>query len=173
MLKEHKNMLKFKIKISFKDYRNFILLRNLKNPISILILFLAFVFISASIMSILFWQENLGALIFYLIFLILIFIIYPALVIRGIKKTFFSNKYLQESVTYDFSDENVMLTGETFSTMYKWEHIYKIEELKNWILLFQDRRVVNLLHKPQIPLGDLQELKEMIIKKNIKRKLLN
>lgn len=51
-----------------------------------------------------------------------------------------------------------------------WTKIYKILELKNWILIYQNRQIANLIPKEYF--GDnLHEFKELVKRKGIKAKL--
>lgn len=72
---------------------------------------------------------------------------FPIIIYFSAKKNFSSSQLLHEKVEYEFSKENLKMTGESFKTEYSWEKTYKIEELSEWFLIYQNRRVANLIPK--------------------------
>lgn len=97
-------------------------------------------------------------------------IIFPLMTYLNARKMFSSSGRLQEEITYEFSDDRIKITGETFKSEMDWTKTYKVLELNDWILIYQNRIVANVI--PKELFGDnLNEFKAMIKSKNIKSKL--
>jgi hypothetical protein len=61
------------------------------------------------------------------------------------------------------------ITGETFSSEMDWSKIYKVLELKNWILIYQSKLIANAIPKESFD-DNLESFKEIVRNKNIKVK---
>ena len=98
---------------------------------------------------------------FFIVFII------PILVFYSAKRNFNSNGRLQEKITYDFTEETIKITGETFNSEMDWSKIYRIKELKNWVLIYQSKLIMNIIYKESFG-KDIEEFRELVIKKNVK-----
>jgi hypothetical protein len=86
------------------------------------------------------------------------------------KKNFASNSRIQERIVYEFIDDKIKITGETFNSELGWEQTYKIKELKNWILIFQNRQSANIL--PKEAFGEkLNDFRMLVKSKHVKANL--
>lgn len=99
-------------------------------------------------------------------------ILLPLILFYTIKKGY--NNVLQETIKYTFSEEGVGIAGDTFNANLKWEYILKIEELNNWILIYQNKLAVNYLPKSSFSKEELRQFKELInslpdLKKKLKK----
>jgi hypothetical protein len=98
--------------------------------------------------------------------LLVIFI--PFSVYFNSRKNFSSAGRLKEKMIYEFTNDKIIITGETFKTEMNWSRLYKIQELKNWILIYQSRTSANII--PKDSFGDkLIDFKKLVIENNIKR----
>jgi hypothetical protein len=96
-------------------------------------------------------------------------ILLPYFLYRNSKKNFSSHARLHEEITYEFTEEKISITGETFKSEMDWTKLYKIEEMSNWILIYQNRIIANVI--PKDSFGDkLIDFKNLVIGKNIKNK---
>lgn len=89
----------------------------------------------------------------------------------SIKFAFSSNKNIQESITYTFTDEKIRIEGETFDEDFTWNSVYKIKENKDWFLIYQSAQVMNMVTKKFLTKGQVSELRNMIKANHIKAKL--
>ncbi|KAA0128107.1 YcxB family protein [Chryseobacterium sp. SN22] len=89
----------------------------------------------------------------------------------SIKFAFSSNKNIQESITYTFTDEKIRIEGETFDEDFTWNSVYKIKENKDWFLIYQSAQVMNMVPKKFLTKGQVSELRNMIKANHIKAKL--
>jgi hypothetical protein len=102
-----------------------------------------------------------------LVFGLIVVVFLPYSVFRSAKKNFQTNGRLQEKIVYDFSGDRIKIIGESFSSELDWGKTYKVIERKDWILIYQDKIVANII--PKESFGDrLEEFKRIVREKNIK-----
>ena len=86
----------------------------------------------------------------------------PIAVYRNAIKTFRSNKLLQERINYLFDLEKLSVQGESFNSELAWKNIHKILELKNWVLIYQNSAVANLIPLKSFEPNQLASFKTLI-----------
>jgi hypothetical protein len=120
-------MIKIKQQINFDDFKtvNFELLKNKIKNKTIIIILLGFIY--------LFVNFKFKAISF--IFIIPIFLYF---INKGVKNSFNSNSKIQENIIYEFFEDKLKITGETYNGETNWDKIYKIEELKNYVLIYEN-----------------------------------
>lgn len=91
----------------------------------------------------------------------------------SVRFAFNSNKNIQESITYIFTDNKIRMVGQTFDEDVPWSSIYKIKENKDWFLMYQSAKVMNMVPKKFFTKDQVSELRNMIKTNNIKAKLRN
>ena len=77
-------------------------------------------------------------------------------------KAFTSHARLQEPITYNFTYEKLIISGESFSAEKDWNKIYKIHELKSWFLLYDNNHVFNLISKKNMSPEEINELRAIL-----------
>jgi hypothetical protein len=103
---------------------------------------------------------------FFLVFGIPIFTFLSA------KSNYKSNKRISETITYEFNDETIIITGESFDAKLTWDKIYSVTENKTWILIWQNKQVANVIPKKDFIYDDLKKFKDLVRKqKAFKNKL--
>jgi len=135
-------------KLIFKDYLKLMYVLTYRKPVIIIITIIG---ILSLIMSLLYFG---GIKMPYksppysqLFFGIVIVFLFPVLIYISAKRMFASSARLQERITYEFTDEIIRVTGESFKSEMDWMKIYKIVELKSWFLIYQNKRAANLIAK--------------------------
>jgi hypothetical protein len=88
-----------------------------------------------------------------------------------LKNAFFSNKKIQEQITYIFSNEKVEAKGETFETDFTWNTVFKVKELKDWFLIYQSARTMNMIAKENMDKDQIIEFRKMVTDNGVKSKL--
>ena len=73
-----------------------------------------------------------------------------------------SNGRISETIIYEFDNENILITGESFNSRLSWDKIYSVTENKDWILIWQSRQGANVLQKRDFKNKDLQLLKDIV-----------
>ncbi|MDB4292350.1 YcxB family protein [Maribacter sp.] len=102
-----------------------------------------------------------------------IVVLFPVIVIKiRTKRNFYSNQMLQEEITYEFIDDRIKMTGASFKTEMTWSKVHKVQEVKDWFLIYQSKQLMNLI--PKQALGDKLEEFGALIKsqKGLTYKLL-
>jgi len=82
------------------------------------------------------------------------------------KRTFSSNSRLKELISYTFTHDKIFIDGESFKSEMTWDKLYKIQELKNWILIYTNKVVAHVI--PKDSFDDIQLLKFREIVSNLK-----
>lgn len=103
---------------------------------------------------------------FMIIFLILILRSY-----FSFKKAFYSNKNIQEKISYRFTDEKVYLKGETFESDFAWQNVFRVKENKDWFLIYQSRTTMNMIPKKYFEKNQIHEIRDLIVKNKVKAQL--
>lgn len=90
-----------------------------------------------------------------------------------LKNAFYSNKKIQEEIIYIFDQEKINTRGETFEGDFSWKTIYRVRENKDWFLIYQSKTTMNMIPKKYFTKSQIQELRNLIQKNNVKAKLRN
>jgi hypothetical protein len=92
--------------------------------------------------------------------------ILPFSIYRSAKKNYPLLGRLQEKIIFEFTEEKIIETGETFNQEMDWSEIYKVLELNAWILVYQNTGSAIIL--PKTSFGkNLNEFKDLIRSKDI------
>ena len=54
---------------------------------------------------------------------------------------------MREKLEIELTQNEIRITGESFYTKIAWVKIFKIQELKNWFLIYQNNLSAIILHK--------------------------
>lgn len=90
-----------------------------------------------------------------------------------LKNTFYSNKKIQEEITYIFTEEKVQTKGNTFDGDFTWNTVYKVKETKDWFLIYQSKLTMNMVPKKYFSGNQIAELRKTIESNHVKAKLRN
>jgi hypothetical protein len=99
---------------------------------------------------------------FLLIFAFFISIGQPVIVYFTVKKNYKSNGRISETIIYEFDNESIQMTGESFNSKLTWNKIYSVTENKDWILIWQNRQIANVVPKRNFKNGELQIFKDIL-----------
>jgi len=105
---------------------------------------------------------------------LLIFFIF--IIIRtyfSVRKTFFSNTMIQETIFYTFTNGYMYSEGETFDAEVGWESVYKIKEKRDWFLIYQNAQVMNMVPKKFFSKDQITELRNIIKNNKVRSTLRN
>ncbi|PHS10002.1 MAG: hypothetical protein COA88_02945 [Kordia sp.] len=86
------------------------------------------------------------------------------------KKTFNTHQNLKEEMTYEFTDDLIKITGGSFKSEMQWDKLYKVKELKEWVLLYHSKAVANIIPKRDLE-SQITEFRELVRKQDIPHKL--
>lgn len=95
----------------------------------------------------------------------------PVMTYFSAKRNYSSMARISEPIEYRFTDDNLEVKGESFSSQYTWDKIYKITQTKNWILIWHSRQIANPIPKSDIWQAEYDDLKRLLSKHGIKNNL--
>jgi hypothetical protein len=157
-------------KLDFKRYLKLMYTLTYLKPIMIFLTLIGIIMFIFSILHFLKFNIHVdGPPFFQLFFGFLVIAILPFSIYRNARKNFSSHGRLQEKIIYEFTDEKIKVTGETFKSEMDWTGTHKIVELKEWILIYQNRLIANIIPKDSFG-EDLVEFKILAKGKGIKTK---
>lgn len=87
------------------------------------------------------------------------------------KRLYNSNKRIGETIEYQFGRDLLFIKGESFSAEFTWDKIFKVNKTKNWILIWQNKQVANVIARRDIWEGDIIALKEILQTHQVKNNL--
>lgn len=99
-----------------------------------------------------------GELIFGIVFVFGI----PLLTYLSAKRNYKTNARISEKITYSFDPEMIKVNGESFNSEMTWNKMFKVTESKDWMLLWQNRQVANIIPKRDLNIEQLNELRSII-----------
>ncbi|BBH22447.1 hypothetical protein Back11_37920 [Paenibacillus baekrokdamisoli] len=104
-----------------------------------------------------------GVVWFWLLFMILI----PIVTYRSAKKSY-NNKFIQETKSYEFSEEGIRLASESMSALIKWNDLRQVITTKNAMYFFITDRSAQIL-----PLRCVTEAQKNSLLSLIKEKVVH
>lgn len=96
----------------------------------------------------------------------------PLSVYLSARKAYKTVHQLRETVMYSIDNNQLAVTGETYSATYRWDDIYKVSQSKNWILIWQDKQRALPIAAKDLWGGQVAELKEILDNKGVKNNLV-
>ena len=93
----------------------------------------------------------------------------PISVYYSARKNYFTHSRLQENITYEITDEEITIKGDSFNTNMTWDKTHKVLELRSWLLIYENKMLANIIPKSSI--NNIEELRQIIRKQNIKQKI--
>lgn len=158
-----------KTHITFKDFLNF----NIKNSFPRIIIFSLIIL---AIFGLNFSNAEYNTKEIFKSASIWFAAVFVFIIIRSyfrLKNAFYSNKKIQEEITYTFTDEKVQTKGETFDGDFTWNTVHRVKETKDWFLIYQSKTTMNMVPKKYFSPSEIIELRNIIEKNNVKAKLRN
>jgi len=148
-------------KISFKEYVILLYRLTYKKPVMKLLLFVAL----AMLVWIIGYYTNLLPVpkpVFYqYTTFFLITIVQPTVIYNTIRKNYMSSSHLKEQLKIEFTTTEIKIHGDSFYTVLDWAKIYKVQELNDWILIYQNSLSAIIIPKRSLT-GKLREFKHLL-----------
>jgi hypothetical protein len=160
--------MKISTKIEFKEYRQLMFILTYRRPGMIIVTVAGLIILISALISYVIIHLPLQSVSLIPLFLGLYIILLPIFVFYNSKKVFKSNSRLHELITYEFTPDKILMTGESFKSEMDWMKIYKIQELSRWILIYQSRATANLILKESFNNEQLIDFRKLVINNNIK-----
>jgi hypothetical protein len=152
-----------KTKLTLKDYRALLFSLTYRKP---MVIFLSLIGILMFVTSILYFLGIFKSFSSppYFQFVLGLFVIFilPLSIHFQAKRNLISNKRLSEVITYEFTDDQVGMIGESFTSSYNWEKINKLQVTKKWVLIFQSKAIANVIKRDCFNESDFDKLIQLI-----------
>lgn len=157
-------------KLSQKNYRKLVLTLYYRNPMYIMFTIIGIIILIFSILEFIFMEETFSNPYQQLLTGLFLVLVMPLLTIYKANKNYNSNLRLNEPILYEFNNSTIKLTGESFNSEMTWEKVYKVKELKEWILIYQNKQVANLIKKSDFDTR-FDRFKSIVLQTNVKNNL--
>jgi hypothetical protein len=106
---------------------------------------------------------------------LIMMVIMPVLVFWGTyrrsKKAFNDNPKLKEDITYTLNNEYFFEKAETYEVKYFWKEVFKIQEKKDFFLIYIRKNVAKIIKKSDLKDNQYNELKTLFNSLPIKKSL--
>jgi len=99
---------------------------------------------------------------YYEFFCGLFILIAPLLITIISVGQFNSNLSFQNSIKYTFSDMGMTVEGTTFKGEFLWEHIIKLKEVSNFLILYHTKTTGNFIDKSKLTKEQLQFIRTKV-----------
>lgn len=97
---------------------------------------------------------------------IVIIILLPVRYYFALRTAYNKSLRAHEKIEYDITDKGIIGIGETWRMEIDWSKTYKIEETKNWFLIYENPRSKIIIPKETMTVDDIKILKTILV--NIK-----
>ncbi|MDB5273781.1 MAG: YcxB family protein [Chitinophagaceae bacterium] len=87
---------------------------------------------------------------------------FPLTTYFAAKRNYKANSRISERMTYEFNSEQLEMIGESFHVKLTWDKIYSITESNNWILIWQNPHIADVIPKRYFTTGTLQAFRAII-----------
>lgn len=158
--------MKIEYKIEQSEYIKLMFYQTYKRPIFIYVTVLGVIFLFFIIKDLFLYKAFDDYTSMFIAFFTLIF--YPILLYSRFRNFYKSHKILGFKTLTEINNEGFRDEGEGFEAKILWKNIYKIKELKNWILVYHNSTVYGFLPKRTMTRTQIQEFRNIIIQNNIK-----
>jgi hypothetical protein len=143
--------------ISIKDYRKLIFILSYKRPVLLYLNFIALAMIMLSLVN--------DTTDYWTIFILLFVLYLPIAVYRSANSNYASTKSIHEIIQYEFTPDYINVTGATFNSTQKWSTLYKVKEMNNWFLLYNNKQTAMMIPKKTFPTAQvIDQFRDMVIK---------
>ncbi|MEY4902926.1 MAG: hypothetical protein RLZZ292_741 [Bacteroidota bacterium] len=157
-----------KTKLSEKDYINvtFVLLYS-KPFMKFFMGTIAFAIISSLLVAIYFPITSYSQRLIPIV----IGLIMPLTAYFSAKKSYAAYPRISETIEYQFEEDNLVIKGESFNSQLTWDKIYKVTQKKNWLLIWQNSQMANIIPQRDLLEGQIKDLKTILNRHNVKNNL--
>lgn len=156
--------MKIKTKISFREYTRLLYAVTYRRPIMMVIVAVALLIV---IWITGYYTNTLPVpkpVIYQYITLLLIIVVQPIAIYATIWKNYHSSSHLKEPLQMEFTKQEIKMWGESFYTELIWCKMYKVEELNNWFLIYQNSLAAVIIPKKVFDKNEEADFKKFLQK---------
>lgn len=150
--------------IGFKEYMKLMYAQTYRKPIMIGITVVGVFLLFLSVWNVIVfdkWEEIPNRM---LIFGFALSVLLPLSIYWIAKRNFNSDPRIGEKMIYSFDIEQFHILGESFNSSMTWDKVYKIQEMKNWILIYHNKMIASLIPRPSFSDEEYLKFREIISK---------
>ncbi|MES2061863.1 MAG: YcxB family protein [Bacteroidota bacterium] len=148
-----------KTQIAFKEYLKLMYFLTYRKGWTIYVSIIGAIMFISAILALLHVYDYQTDPTFALVFGVFVIFVLPGSIYFSAKKNFASNKRLQEEIEYEFTGGKMIIRGNSFSSELGLNECFKIEELKQWFLVYQSKQTANFIPKANLGQHELDELR--------------
>jgi hypothetical protein len=163
--------MKIETKLDFKSYVKLMYTLTYRREVIILFSILGLCFFLFLGLVILGSIKVSNVSLFPLFFLFVVLFGIPILVYYSAKKNFQTHARLQEKITYEITDDFIKITGESFKSHMTWNKTYKVLEIKDWFLFYENKLIANIIPKEFIG-KQIPELRDIVKRQQVNSRLM-
>jgi YcxB-like protein len=105
------------------------------------------------------------------LFPIIFLVVLPVSAWLGAKRQFKSNKRLVEKMTFSIEPNQLSVIGESFQSQMTWDKFYAVTKTKRLLMLWQTKRLANIIPLRDINDQELNSLRAILIEHKVKNNL--
>lgn len=154
--------MKLKAKVTIRQYLKLLFSLAYSKPLMIFLIAVALLLV---LWIILFHLQILNLpqpVIYQYITLLLIAVIQPTVILTTIIRNYYSSNHLRETLDMDLTDDQIKIRGESFYMEILWTKIYKVDEKKNWFLIYQNNLSAILIPKKELSSDQIKQVQEIL-----------
>jgi len=100
--------------------------------------------------------------IYQFITLTLISIVQPMVIYLTVKRNYESSNHLREELEITLKEDQIEVQGQSFLTVIAWKKVFKIDEIKNWFLIYQNNLSAILIGKKDLSEKDIAAVRKLL-----------
>jgi hypothetical protein len=154
--------MKVKTRVSFKEYRKLLFMLTYRKPVMKIILCVALAMLIWILGYYLHFLPVPKPQIYQYITLGLITIVQPITIYLTIRRNYNSSNHLREPLVTELTKTELKVQGESFYLEIKWEKLFRIDEERNWFLLYQNNLSAIIIPKKDLNSVQVKEFKTII-----------
>jgi YcxB-like protein len=89
----------------------------------------------------------------------------------SLSRAYKNNPRIQETIQYTFTEDKLVMKGESFNADLTWHTIPKVTQTKNWVLIWQSKSIANAIPKKDIAAEDIHDLKKILDRQRVSNNL--
>jgi hypothetical protein len=136
-----------KTKLDFKDYLKLSYLLTYRKPLMVWITFVGAVMLVLGLRAVIETRQSDSNSIYQIVFGLVMSVLAPLSILWSARKHFASNARIHETIEYEFDLQRIKVKGESFYSEIDWEKTYKVWEISEWFLIYQNNLVFNIIPK--------------------------
>lgn len=138
--------MKIKVKISRGSYIGLMLLLTYRKPSTILITLAGLVSLGFTLVHYIGTHpEGDKPPVFQIAFAVAALVVLPFFIVRFAGRAYDTSALLQETIEYEFTNDYMAMTGQSFNVEKDWDMLPRVEEIGKWFFVYESEKMANLI----------------------------